>query len=193
MSYGWKRTASGWGLERRGGNPIYDLKYWGGREWQKEITTSGTLSFRRCEEELKRTLDGRIRFVLKRRGIANAGSMVDLQYGDATWKGSSRLMVTEESWSEGYDENLEPRSGERRPGQRRETRPRYKLQFEGVAIYEGGRVSFSAFWNTDLNPERSGCKPFVTDGSRFEIGDYIPTGLANGRKKGKLPWWRRIF
>ena len=193
MEYEWKKTASGWGLEKRAGDPIYNLRYEGGREREKKLTTSGTLSFRRCEEELKRTLDREIRFQLKQRGITNAGSMVGLQYGDATWTGSSTLRVTEESRSEGYDANLEPRSGERRPEQRRETRPEYKLYMKGVAIYEGGKLSFSGHWITETSPERSGCKPFVTDGSYFEIGDYIPTTLVNGRKKGKLPWWRRIF
>ena len=194
MGYGWKKTASGWGLEKRAGDPIYGLKYEGGREWQDERTTRGKLSFRSCDRELRRSLDQRIRLEMKRRGITGAGSMVDLQYGDATWEGRSTVRVREESYSEGYDENLEPRSGGRRPEERRESRPRYELALNGVAVYEGGKFSFGGVWH-DLfeNPEGRGCEPYVSDASWLEIGDYSPTAPAYQRKKSKLPWWRRIF
>ena len=192
-AYEWKKTASGWGMEKRAGDPIYGLRYEGGREWQKERTTSGTLSFRRCEQEMKRSVGEKIRLEMKRRGITGAGSMVDLQYGDATWKGYSTLHVREESYSEGYDENLEPRSGGRRPEERRETRTRYEMELKGVAVYEGGKFSFRGFWRLDENPEKSGCRSFVNDSLWWDIGDYSPTAPKYQRKKSKLPWWRRIF
>lgn len=193
-AYEWKKTASGWDLEKRAGDPIYGLKYEGGRKWQKERTTSGTLSFRRCEQELWRSLDQRIRLEMKRRGITGAGFMVDLQYDDAIWEGRSTVRVREESYSEGYDENLEPRSGGRRPEERRESRPLYALWFDGVAVYEGGKFSFGGVWHDlDENPEKSGCGSFVSDTSWLGIGDYSPTAPAYQRKKSKLPWWRKIF
>lgn len=193
MKYDWTNTAGGWGLQKAAGDPIYNLKYHGGRERQEQRTTSGRASFRGCDRELRRSVDKDVKWEMKRRGIADLGSMLDLQYGDATWMGSSTLRVREESSSEGYDANLEPRSGPRHQEQRRESNIRYELELKGVAIYEGGKLPFRGFWQgLQENPERNPCR-LVTDSTQWDIGELSRIGSKRQRKKSDLPWWRRLF
>lgn len=202
-AYEWKKTASGWGLEKRAGDPIYNMRYEGGGTSSGTRTERGKISLFSCWGTPVEEVQELVQKAIKSRGLKDVGDFVGMPLAEATWERSFNWTMRRETTSWGYDVNLEPRDGKTDPGfYREEGGEVYSVRLSTKIIYEGGEFPVSGGWRSRDKPEdKYFCKSLKAGEygkGRWDLGEFKRKWIQGykgdyAKRFATKPWWKRMF